>query len=88
MYKIYKNTILYFNARTLLSIRAPFKFVPSELGLAGKLAGRLGMDSNRNRFEVVGVVTVIGGVAGPGSLILLFRLSLSPARDLPPTPPS
>jgi len=72
-----------------LSIRALLKFVPSEFGLAGKLAGRLGIDSNRKRFEVVGVVTtVIGGVAGPGSLILLFRLSLSPARDLPPTPPS
>lgn len=80
---------MHFNTRTFLSIRAPLKFEPSELGLAGKLDGRLGMDSNRNRFEVVGVVTtVIGGVAGPGSLILLFRLSLSPARDLPPTPPS
>lgn len=79
---------MHFNTRTLLSIRTLLKFVPSELGLAGKLAGRLGIDSNRKRFEVVGVVTVIGGVAGPGSLILLFRLSLSPARDLPPTPPS
>jgi len=77
----------YLNIHTLLSIRALLKFVPSELGLAGKLTGRLGIDSNRNRFEVVGVETVIG-VAGPGSLILLFRLSLSPARDLPPTPPS
>lgn len=73
---------------TLLSTRALRKLVPpSELGLAGRLAGRLGNGSNRNRFEVVGVETVIG-VAGPGSLILLFRLSLSPARDLPPTPPS
>jgi len=85
---IYMYRILYSNTHTLLSTRAPLKFVPSELGLAGKLTGRLGIDSNRNRFEVVGVVTVICGDAGPGSLILLFRLSLSPARDLPPTPPS
>lgn len=68
-------------------MRALLKLVPSEFGLAGKLTGRLGIDSNRNLFEFVGEVTVIGG-AGPGSLMLLFRLSLSPARDLPPTPPS
>lgn len=73
-------------AYTFLSIRAPLRLAPSELGLAGKLAGKQGIDSNRNRFEVVGVVTVIDVVAGPGSLMLLFRLSLSPARDLPPTP--
>lgn len=66
---------------------ALLKLVPSVIGLAGKLAGKQGSGSNRNRFVFVGVVTVIGG-AGPGSLILLFRLSLSPALDLPPTPPS
>lgn len=81
-------TINIYYIHTFLSTRALFKMVVSELGLAGKLAGRLGIGSNRNRFELVGVVTVIDGIAGPGSLILLFRLSLSPARDLPPTPPS